>query len=201
VPKATAASVETLPEDKAVFQFYSKSADKDAAMLSNFAKLAVVVKGVKYKTGEHAFHASKLQCAANVPATSPERKEVLLNHMQVISAAPNAADAKKCGGRGTMGCELSVVEIEAWSNAAVEVQQEICRYKLDRYTIVRRVLLGSGTDYLLHQENRGQNPLWGGRINKQTNGMVGGNKLGKIWMQLRDDLEENKLDQEDDEWS
>jgi len=41
---------------------------------------------------------------------------------------------------------------------------------------------------MVHQENRGKSPIWGGRIDKITGELIGKNKLGKIWMKVRDEL-------------
>jgi len=49
-------------------------------------------------------------------------------------------------------------------------------------------LLKSDKKYLLHQENRGKSPIWGGRIDKNTGELIGQNKLGKIWMKVREEL-------------
>jgi ribA/ribD-fused uncharacterized protein len=177
-----------------VHKFFCKSPDQDDQALANFAVLAVVVQGKKYKTGEHAFHACKFQCVADLEGTSSERKGELLDHKEVVMAAKGPMEAKKCGGR----CELSVPEIEAWSKAASPVQKQICEYKLERYSMIRRVLLMSDKKYLLHQEDRGRKPVWGGRMNQQTNELVGENKLGLIWMELRDSLFKVEDDFEDD---
>jgi ribA/ribD-fused uncharacterized protein len=177
-------------EDKNVVKFFSSSKDKDAALLSNFAPMAVVLDGTKYKTGEHAFHACKFQCAMDMEGVSPERKQHLLDHKDRVIQASNSLGAKKLGGRAQ--CELTEAELKVWANVAESIQTKICEYKLGRYNLVRQFLLESEDKYLLHQENRGRQPIWGGRINQQTKELIGDNKLGKIWMVLRDILDENK---------
>ena len=63
---------------------------------------------------------------------------------------------------------------------------------------MREVLLGTKQDYLLHQENRAKaDTPWGGKFLPgwdleapvRLDGLVGQNRLGLIWMAVRDELD------------
>lgn len=166
-------------------KFYSKSADKEAAKLSNFL-LQVQVGGKMYKTGEHAFHACKFECVASLYEDGLDRKQKLLGHAKLIETASTPLDAKKLGGRSK--CALTLSELNKWNSASINVQRQICEYKLARYPCIRNTLIGSKDRYILHQENRGKKPIWGGRIDKKSKELIGQNILGKIWMELRNTI-------------
>ena len=51
---------------------------------------------------------------------------------------------------------------------------------------VQEALATSGKRPLLHQDNRAKASCpWGGRIDKVSGELIGRNKLGEIWMQVR----------------
>ena len=68
------------------------------------------------------------------------------------------------------------------------VQHNICKARVTSSEDLSSILTHTSNQYLLHQENRGKSPIWGGRIDKITGELIGKNKLGKIWMKVRDEL-------------
>jgi predicted NAD-dependent protein-ADP-ribosyltransferase YbiA (DUF1768 family) len=71
---------------------------------------------------------------------------------------------------------------------SIEVQKEICKYKL-RYEEVRQNLIDSKGKLLIHPALRCRNPencIWEGRY--VDGKVIGKNLLGNIWMELRDTL-------------
>ena len=99
------------------FTFYSKSKERKARLLSNFAEIPVKLDHVEtggggggtlrrtYPTGEHAFHAAKYRCAAGAPGVGPARRRQLLEHAEKFAsaAASTPLDAKRLGGKGKQG--------------------------------------------------------------------------------------------------
>lgn len=155
------------------------STSKYGKELSNFAELPVEINGIKYPTGEHAFHGEKYRSAS---ATNEERNNQLLEHaarFQDTEMTPK--DAKRMGGK--KGMKLDASEIDHWNNCGAEdVQKMICKYKYDTYESVRKVLVDHSE--FLHQENRANDKtIWGGRIKDGV--LIGQNKLGLIWKSFK----------------
>ena len=121
---------------------------------------------------------------ARTPDIAPERQALLLRQAERVQLATSSLAAKRCGGRGKEGLHLTAVEQIQWARCCEEVQRQICAYKRDSSPLVFRLLKDSGSRLLLHQENRGKWPLWGGRVGKSGQ-LVGANKLGFIWMEVR----------------
>jgi len=173
----------TFSENKEILRFYSKSKDTKVRILSNFSPYEVNISGFQYKTGEHAFQSEKfLRIAANT--TNSERKKLLLEQSLKIKQANTPLEAKQFGGKSkTKGFMLTINEREIWENKCLNVQNEICNYKFHNYVDCRTLLQSYPEHYLLHQENRGKQPIWGGRIKNGV--LIGQNKLGIIWMFFR----------------
>eukprot|EP00747_Dinoflagellata_sp_TGD_P087806 gnl/TRDRNA2_/TRDRNA2_163762_c0_seq2.p1 gnl/TRDRNA2_/TRDRNA2_163762_c0~~gnl/TRDRNA2_/TRDRNA2_163762_c0_seq2.p1 ORF type:complete len:149 (-),score=32.39 gnl/TRDRNA2_/TRDRNA2_163762_c0_seq2:336-782(-) len=97
------------------------------------------------------------------------------------------------------GLALSDTEMRGWMPVAESIQMLICQSKL-KAPQVRSCLLGTGDAYLLHQDNRAKaDTPWGGKVpglkQKLSKGgkvtsadVVGKNKLGMIWMAVRDQI-------------
>ena len=96
---------------------------------------------------------------------------------------------------------LTETEITEWyANESIAVQFEICCEKIkDKH--IGKVLLETNHDYLLHQNNQAKaDELWGGKFPKGQNldapvnldSLTGHNRLGMIWMAVRDELNAEK---------
>ena len=172
------------------FCIFNSKTKSDLGLLSNFANVPVMFDGFEYPTGEHCFHAQKFMHAAS-KCTCTKRAELLENHVAQFKKKTLAVEAKKAGG--TKGLRLTKEELEAWDYGAEEVQLQICKSKL---AAVKECLLNTHDAFLVHQDNRATiSTLWGGKVEAgaknrpiTTEDIVGKNKLGFIWMQLRNEI-------------
>ena len=173
---------------------YFFSGKKEYRSLSNFWENDVVVEERLYESGEHCFHGEKYikigeQC-------ENERKKILIEYGKTFlkpSKYTTGTIAKKMGGK--KGLLLNMNEIHLWNTISIDVQYEICKWKIANYKEVRDDLIKSQDRILIHPALRcsqlqAEKRIWEGRcINKDgTIVVVGQNKLGKIWMELRDSL-------------
>ena len=172
--------------------FYSRS--KEGFELSNFHGISglggVKVNGRLYRTGESAFHGEKFMCAARWTSAGPE-KEVLLEHAVKFQRVGDPGQAKRMGGKGPEGMKLKPEQLSKWDKGQSEaVQMCICRYKVKNCHKVRAALRSSGSRPLLHYDFRAKAGKceWGGRIDKATGELIGNNRLGKLWMQIREEM-------------
>merc|ERR1719291_1292016 len=187
-------------EFKDVITFFFRKAENRE--LSNFADIPVTVRGCSYPTGEHCFHAGKFLHAASRTSDvgrAAELRERAESFQTNGSVAPDGLSAKRAGGKGKNGIPLVPQELEGWLEAAELLQREICLDKAARPDVVN-CLARSGGTYILHQDNRAvANTPWGGKVKDlkkllKTNGgirrgdVVGENRLGHIWMDIRSGL-------------
>lgn len=161
--------------------------------LSNFWEYPVIIDDRQYETGEHCFHGEKYYRLGQLSNDSV-RANVLTNyskHFQCPSRFNTPKIAKQKGGK--KGLLLDMDELNQWTKLSIDVQQDICKYKFDKYQEVRQDLIKSNNKMLIHPALRKsdeyvrQNSIWEGRYT--SNGSVlGQNKLGNIWMDLRVNL-------------
>jgi len=155
---------------------YFFSGKKAFRSLSNFWENDVVIDGRVYQSGEHAFHVEKFFRLGHTDYAEKFMKP----------SAYTPAMAKKMGGKN--GLRLNDEELWRWSKMSIEVQKEICEYKL-RYEEVREDLIASKGKLLIHPALRCRTPekcIWEGRY--VDGAFIGQNLLGKIWMELRESL-------------
>ena len=90
---------------------------------------------------------------------------------------------------------LNEDEIVVWNRMGVIVQEKICKYKYDNYEVIKEVLESSRGRVLVHpamrcNDEKVKSRWWEGR-GKMIDGkmvVLGGNKLGNIWMKIRDEV-------------
>ena len=155
---------------------YFFSGKKAFRSLSNFWENDVVIDGRVYQSGEHAFHGEKFFRLGHTDYAAKFLKP----------SAYTPAVAKRMGGKN--GLRLNEEELARWSKISVEVQKDICQYKL-RYAEVWDDLLESKGKLLIHPALRCRTPekcIWEGRYVDGV--IVGKNLLGNIWMELREPL-------------
>ena len=166
-----------------------QSAKNDYRSLSNFHMGEVKINDVEYESGEHAFHGEKF---IRLSAMSINRCEKLNEHaikFQKPSIFKTPTEAKRAGGK--KGLKLTPEEIAQWSAISVDVQGDICKYKLENDEVVKNDLTKSGDKLLVHTASRFskiENCFWEGRANVDGNGdlkIEGKNMLGKMWMENR----------------
>ena len=170
-------------------KFNSKSREP-LNLLSNFTALRIRLNGRDYPTGEAAFHGEKYRCVARHMTKGPE-KDVILEYASEFQRVTDPVEAKKMGGK--KGYKLTPEQLEAWDKGkmsephATITQRAICNYKCSNYEAVRKSLLSTESTPLLHQDNRARKGcVWGGRVDKATGELIGNNRLGEIWMEIRE---------------
>lgn len=161
---------------------------KEGKPLSNFHQGTITVNERTYASGEAAFHGEKFFLSASDSSLSAEDRGALLAHAEQFLSCSDPMKAKRMGGKGKDGHRLKLSQLAMWDGGgADEIQLLICQAKLDTDPSVAQALDGSGSRPLLHQDNRAKpDTPWGGRIDKDTGGCIGLNKLGQIWMRLRE---------------
>ena len=176
--------------------FFDKK--KDYRPLSNFYECTIAIEDSDgssrvYATGEHAFHGEKYRRIAK-KVTDVERVITLTQYAARFLLTGNivtAKDAKQKGGK--RGLRLTVEELRIWDELCIDVQREICRYKMNHYDDVKHWLRLSGDNILVHpamrcSETKVKSRMWEGRAIVDAEGktiIIGGNKLGEIWMEIR----------------
>ncbi len=130
----------------------------DNFFLSNFYNSQVKYNGVTYRTSEHAFQAEKTMDPAS---------------RRRIRKAEKPGLAKRLGKLVPMR--------DDWENIKYNVMLEIVRAKFAQHPDLAQKLLATGSATLIEGNN------WGDKIWGAVDG-VGKNWLGKILMQVRDEL-------------
>lgn len=128
--------------------------------LSNFYECPVTYRGVTYKTAEHAYHAAK--------ATNQKGHDLIKN-------AVNAKEAKRLGRK--IECRTD------WTSKRDTVMLGIIRCKFKDLKL--RKLLLQTKDEEIFEGNDWNDLYWG--VDVLTG--VGENKLGKILMRVRKELQ------------
>ena len=168
-----------------------KFGSKEGSDLSNFAPIIVILRGITYKTGEHAFHGLKYTYLST--QAKSKRKIDLLEYSKKFEGMnpefTSSSDAKKAGSK--KGFELNEDEIKKWNKKSMDFQYRICKYKLENNTNIYSLLEKNINTTLIHQDNRATDEtIWGARI--KDGKQIGRNELGKIWMKIRDEEFKNK---------
>ena len=174
-----------------MIKFYSKS--KTHSELSNFH---LDINGLTFNdqnfiSGEHVFHYNKYMVASCVAMTcnEAERSNNLKKYASkfVGDYFKSPLDAKRAGSK-TKGMTLTSEELKLWNNLAGNIQYQICHLKIKSDDKLKKLLMDTGDKYLIHQDNRAnENTIWGAKVKKDTEDeLIGENKLGKIWMHIRD---------------
>ena len=165
------------------------SSKREGGELSNFWVGEIVLGGLVFPSGEHAFHGMKYHIMSQA-AKDPLRKDALDTYSRLfLSPNISPSEAKKAGKSSLV---LYKEELDAWDQQSIAVQREICFQKYQRYPEIREILKNTGDKILIHpslcSDKQIANRLWEGRA-KVINGKIeilGENMLGKIWMELRD---------------
>ena len=169
--------------------------------LSNFWPCLVTIldeeEVYQYSSGEHAFHGEKYRRLAKLSKDSARTAELLDYSKQFLrcnDGGMSALDAKRKGGKG--GLRLTEPELKLWDKLSLDVQREISTWKVNSITTVRQDLLNTGNRILVHSAMRTSEKemvkkFWEGKAIVNDNGdieVLGGNWLGKIWMEVRDKM-------------
>lgn len=185
--------------ENGVVNFFYKKAEYRS--LSNFSEHAVVIADDnsgeirEYESGEHGFHGEKYVRLGQL-SNNDARKRQLLEYGKQFAAPcvhKTGAEVKRLGGK--RGLLLRAEELEAWNRVSVDVQRAICRYKWEHAEEVRTDLVKSAGKLLVHPamrcsaDNLSKN-VWEGRGAVVDGEIVilGKNRLGQLWMELRDEV-------------
>jgi ribA/ribD-fused uncharacterized protein len=132
--------------------------------LDNFAAFAVDWLGKRFPTAEHAYHWSKYTQSA------PEVAERIFQ-------ARSPHDAQK------LAIKHKDLRQADWSRVKLEIMEEILRLKLEQNSYVKQKLLQ--TLDLEIVEDSPKDSFWGWGPDRS-----GRNELGKLWMKLRAEFEQ-----------
>lgn len=135
--------------------------EQDFYVLSNFSSFMVKYEGQMFPTAEHAYHWAKFPTDALMMAT--------------IRCAASAHLAYELGQR------WKEYRREDWDDMKVGIMNDILCAKVQQHHYVRRKLLATGERTLI--ENSWRDDFWGWGPNQK-----GRNVLGRLWMQIREDL-------------
>jgi N-glycosidase YbiA len=136
--------------------------EQDFYVLSNFSAFNLQWRGRIFPTSEHAYHWAKFFPNDTAMAFA-------------VACAPSAHEAFR------LAESLKVHRRRDWDAIKVDCMLEILRAKADQHEYVRRKLLATGERELV--ENSWRDDFWGWGPNRD-----GQNMLGKLWMQVRDEL-------------
>ncbi len=137
--------------------------EREFYMFSNFSSFQVEWRGRLWQTSEHAYQAAKF---FNVDK----------NLVDDIENTKSAHDAFKLARKN------NDKKPKDWKERSPMVMLDICRHKLDQHKYIQKKLLTTKNVELV--EDSLKDDFWGWGPNKDGN-----NELGKIWMKLRDELQ------------
>jgi ribA/ribD-fused uncharacterized protein len=135
--------------------------------LCNFSSFQVEWRGRLWPTSEHAYQ------AAHFLETAPD----LAEQIYTVRSAHEAYKIAKAN---------SDKAAENWEDIKESVMLDICRHKLQQHDYVQQKLLETGDALIV--EDSPKDSFWGWGPDRK-----GCNALGKVWMQLRDELRTGKL--------
>lgn len=149
--------------DGSIIGFY----EREFYMFSNFSSFQVRWHGYLWPTSEHAYQAAKFVESDTAVA-------------DMIQSAASAHDAYKLAQR------YQAHRAADWDEIKTAIMYDICRHKLQQHTYIQEHLRLTGDETLV--EDSPKDSFWGWGPDRQ-----GRNELGKIWMQLREELRSGKL--------
>jgi predicted NAD-dependent protein-ADP-ribosyltransferase YbiA (DUF1768 family) len=174
------------------FTFFHKK--RCGRELSNFHECDIIINRNIYSSGELAFHGIKYNLISK-HIKNINRKKELINYS--VKFQQNEEFDKLSGHKvkskgGKNGLKLSLEELEIWYKYRNKIQKKICQYKYETYDDIKKILDNTNDKVLVHPALRcsDKNVVkqhWTGRIkiiDDQVK-IIGHNKLGKIWMDIR----------------
>lgn len=133
---------------------------------SNFSSFAVKWKGKIWPTSEHAYQASRFM------GKNPKIVEKIFK-------AKSADEAYK------IAIKYLAKNMTKYNERDVKTMEDIVRCKLNQNLYVMHKLMQTGKRTII--EDSPKDGFWGWGLNKK-----GRNELGKIWMKLRDEVNNSK---------
>ena len=176
-----------------VMNFFFKK--EEGKCLSNFWKGRINISHEneerEYDSGESCFHGEKFIRIGKLCKDETRKNQLIEYGMGFLNdVCKKDGNLVKKMGRWFI---LTSNELELWNTLSVCVQEEICKYKFEKYLAVRDVLQKSKGKILVHpalrcSEDKLQYRLWEGKgivIDGKIK-IIGKNLLGNMWMKLRD---------------
>lgn len=154
-----------LSTDGSVAAFYERT----FFTFSNFSSFMVEWKGKLWPTSEHAYQAARYMGVRDDIAEQ-------IRHMRSAHLAYDFMRNNRSDERPD------------WFNEKREVMKDIVRCKVAQHAYVQQKLLSTGDALIV--EDSPVDPYWGWGPDRQ-----GCNELGKIWMELRQELRDGKIKQ------
>lgn len=130
---------------------------------SNFSSFKLLWKGYDWMTSEHAYHSEKFDD---------------LEILEKLKQSRSAHDAMKLAYANKDKYRKD------WDEIRLDVMKQILHEKVRQHPYVKKKLLESGNKVLI--ENSWRDDFWGWGPEKN-----GANNLGKLWMEVREDLLSN----------
>ena len=137
--------------------------DNEFSFCSNFAACEITYEGRAYKTSEHAFQAAK--------TLNPNEKEW-------VASASTPGEAKRRGRQVTLRPD--------WETVKDQVMLDIVRIKFQDPDMKWRLI--KSRDWILCENNYWHDNYWGNCTCERCQNIFGQNKLGKILMQVREEV-------------
>jgi ribA/ribD-fused uncharacterized protein len=131
--------------------------------LENFSAFGLVMDGIYFKTGEHAFQYLKFK-----------DKKIC---DEIINCG-NPYEARVLGGK------YKSERITNWSEVKYDYLEKVFKLKVEQNQMVKDALLAT-KDYLICEYCVDEDTEWG--LDKNGNGE---NRLGKAWMNVRNEISE-----------
>eukprot|EP00854_Cymbomonas_tetramitiformis_P020420 gene20420-24458_t len=171
--------------NRAVFMFYSKSADKLPGrgvgeslneespilyedlqnmtdwrrVLSNFWVEPFLYNGKQYSSAEHAFHAEKFYMVASLRRGEQQKAaKAYADQFSTEFSQLSDADIKKRGGKS--GFAMTTQEVNRWAEISEERMTSVLEHKFTQCHIAKRVLLATGNSTLVHHMGRSGVRQW-----------------------------------------
>ncbi|MCF7843736.1 NADAR family protein [Candidatus Gracilibacteria bacterium] len=132
-------------------------------VFSNYSSFMLEWKGKLYPTSEHAYHSEKFE---------DEKLKEELRNTRSAHDSQKFANANKDKRRSD------------WDDVKLGIMKEILKEKVLQHPYVMKKLIDSGQKELV--EDSWRDNYWGWGPNKD-----GENHLGKLWMEVRDELVRN----------
>ncbi len=137
--------------------------EQDFYVLSNFSAFSLFWKGILFPTSEATYHWEKFPDNGWLQAQ--------------IATAPSAHAAFK------LAEDNAAKRRQDWDDVKINIMRDILREKAHQHEYVRRKLLATGDRELV--EDSWRDDFWGWGPNKD-----GKNVLGRLWMEIRAELDE-----------
>jgi ribA/ribD-fused uncharacterized protein len=167
---------ETEPGEEPVFFFMGNPSLSENKMFSNMHEAPVQIDGMTFPTVEHYFQWSKAKMFGDADVQSKIMK----------TASPKSAKA--------YGKKVKNFDAEAWNEKRDSVMRTAVKAKLMQHPDILKKLRDTGTRPIAEADPRGK--YWGIGTSAETSKAKdvsrwpGQNKMGKILMELRDELKE-----------